>query len=490
MSEQSSKIPEQARNYIGGEWVIATGSQEKIVDPAVDTVIAGMRFTTEEGVDAAVSSATTAFSEWSETPVVERVQYLFDLKTELESMEDEIASTLSAEHGKTVAEAKGELKRGIENVEVAAGMPSLLRSTSGTVESVSAGIDEFAIRKPLGVYTAITPFNFPAMIPLWFLPYAVATGNTFILKPSEKVPLTAQLLFDAIDRIGLPPGVANLCNGGAATVDALLTHPDIEGVSFVGSTPVAQHVYKTAASTGKRVQAQGGAKNFAVVTPSAKLDKVVPNLIGSVFGNAGQRCLANDIVIAVDSVADRLESKLIEAVATLQIGRGSDPTIDVGPLITKESRDRVEMLVSDAVKEGAEILVDGRDVRPDDLAGHFMGPTLIKNVTTSMDIFNQEIFGPVGCLMDAEDLHEAIDLVNSSEFGNASTLYTNSGDAARQYRNRVEAGNIGINVGVCAPMGFFHFGGRKGSFFGDLHAQGTDAVQFYTDKTILIERWL
>jgi malonate-semialdehyde dehydrogenase (acetylating)/methylmalonate-semialdehyde dehydrogenase len=366
----------------------------------------------------------------------------------------------------------------------------MLREGSGTVEGVAPTMAEFAIRQPLGVFTAITPFNFPGMIPLWFLPYAVATGNTFILKPSEKVPLSSQLIFEAIDAVGFPDGVVNLVNGGEGTVNGLLEHEDIEGVSFVGSTPVAQHVYETAAEHGKRVQAQGGAKNHIVVTENAELDDAVPNILGSVYGNAGQRCLATDVVVAVGDVYEDLRGMIVDGVDDLIVGNGLDEDTDVGPLITDESAERVAGMIADAVADGAELVVDGREFThsafPD---GNFLGPTLLADVTTEMDIAQNEIFGPVLCLARADDLDGAIEMVNSTEYGNASTLYTENGGEARKYRYEVEAGNVGINVGVAAPMGFFHFGGRKDSFFGDLHAQGEDAVSFYTDKTITLERY-
>jgi malonate-semialdehyde dehydrogenase (acetylating)/methylmalonate-semialdehyde dehydrogenase len=366
----------------------------------------------------------------------------------------------------------------------------MLREGSGVVEDVAPGMDESAIRQPLGVFTAITPFNFPAMIPLWFLPYAVATGNTFVLKPSEKVPLSSQLIFEAVDAVEFPDGVVNLVNGGADTVNALLEHDDIEGVSFVGSTPVAQHVYETAAEHGKRVQAQGGAKNYAVVTESADLDGSVPNIIGSVYGNAGQRCLANDVVVGVGDSYDDLRAELLDAVDDLTVGSGLDEETDIAPMITADSRERVLGMIEAAIEDGADLVVDGREFEhPEYPDGNFMGPTVLEGVTTDMAIAQEEIFGPVLCLADAGDLEEAIQMVNSTEYGNASSLYTEKGSDARQYRYAVDAGNIGINVGVCAPMGFFHFGGRKGSFFGDTHAQGEDAVHFYTEKTIEIERW-
>jgi malonate-semialdehyde dehydrogenase (acetylating)/methylmalonate-semialdehyde dehydrogenase len=482
-------VPTTARNYVGS-WTDASGDAHDIVNPATNEVFAEVTYSTEDDVDAVVAEASEAFEEWRRTPPVERVQYLFDLKQELEDRKEDIAQALTREHGKTLGEARGEIQRGIENVEVAAGIPNMFREGSGAVEDVAPGMDESAVRQPLGVFTAITPFNFPAMIPLWFLPYAVATGNTFVLKPSEKVPLSSQRIFEAVDAVDFPDGVVNLVNGGVDTVDTLLAHDDIEGVSFVGSTPVAQHIYEAAAREGKRVQAQGGAKNYAVVAESAELDRTVPNVIGSVYGNSGQRCLANDVVVGVGDVYEDLREGLLDEIDGLTVGNGLDKETDVTPLITGESRERVAEMVEEAVEEGADLIVDGREFEhPDYPEGNFMGPTLLEGVTTDMDIAQTEIFGPVLCLASADDLDEAIEMVNSTEYGNASSLYTERGGEARKYRYEVDAGNIGINVGVCAPMGFFHFGGREGSFFGDLHAQGEDAVNFYTEKTIEMERY-
>jgi malonate-semialdehyde dehydrogenase (acetylating)/methylmalonate-semialdehyde dehydrogenase len=490
-SKDPAVIPDTVHNYVGGGWIPVVGEEtHAVMDPATGEELASIPYTNVAGVDKAVQAASDAFEDWRETPAVDRSQYLFDLKRELEAREADIARALTREHGKTLAEARGEIRRGIENVEVAAGVPNMLREGSGVVEDVAPDMDESAVRQPLGVFTAITPFNFPAMIPLWFLPYAVATGNTFLLKPSEKVPLTSQLIFEAIEAVGFPDGVVNLLNGGADTVTALLEHEDVEGVSFVGSTPVARHIYETAAANGKRVQAQGGAKNYAVVTDSADVEHSVPNIVGSVYGNAGQRCLANDVVVGTGDVYDDLRAELLAAVEDLTVGSGLDEETDVGPLITPDSRQRVSDLIDDAVAEGAELVVGGRDFEhPEHPDGNFMGPTVLEGVTTDMEIAQTEIFGPVLCLASADDLDEAIEMVNSTEYGNASSLFTESGSEARQYRYDVDAGNIGINVGVCAPMGFFHFGGRKESFFGDTHAQGEDAVHFYTEKTIEIERW-
>ncbi|WP_227356513.1 CoA-acylating methylmalonate-semialdehyde dehydrogenase [Haladaptatus salinisoli] len=486
----AGSLPDPIRNYVGGEWIESGGDESHpVVNPATNDELGEVPFSTGEDVDLAVRAAAEAFDNWRRTPAVDRVQYLFDLKYELEDRQEDIAQALTREHGKTLAEARGEIRRGIENVEVAAGVPNMLREQSGLVEDVARDVDEYAVRQPLGVFGAITPFNFPAMIPLWFLPYAVATGNTFVLKPSEKVPLSSQLIYEAVDGVDFPDGVVNLVNGSAETVNALLEHPDVEGVSFVGSSHVAKYVYETAAQRGKRVQAQGGAKNYAVVTESAELDDAVPNVIGSVYGNAGQRCLANDVVVGVGDVYDDLKAELVAATEDLAVGDGLDETTDVGPVITPDSRERILDVIDEALDAGAEVVVDGRNYDHPELDGTFVGPTLLEGVTADMAIAQDEIFGPVLCLAKTADLDEAIEMVNSTRYGNASTIYTERGTDARKYRYEVDAGNIGVNVGVCAPMGFFHFGGRKESFFGDLHAQGEDAVNFYTDKTIQIERW-
>lgn len=485
----SERVPGEATNYVGGEWIEPAAGAHPVTNPATGEEFATVHYSSAKDVDEAVGVAANAFEEWRRTPPVERVQYLFDLKNELESRSEAIAQALTREHGKTLAEARGEIRRGIENVEVAAGIPNMLREGSGNVEDVSPGMDEYAVRQPLGVFAAITPFNFPAMIPLWFLPYAVATGNAFVLKPSERVPLSSQLIFEAVEAVDFPDGVVNLVNGDAETVDALLEHPEIEGVSFVGSSRVAKHVYETAAEHGKRVQAQGGAKNYAVVTESAELDEAVPNIVGSVYGNAGERCLANDVVVGVGDVYDELREDLIAGADSLTVGNGLDEETDVGPLITGDSRARVLEMIDRAIDDGAELLLDGRDYEHPEDEGHFLGPTILEGATPEMEISRTEIFGPVLALAEADDLDEAIEMVNSTRYGNASSIYTERGGDARKYRYEVDAGNIGINVGVCAPMGFFHFGGRKESFFGDLHAQGEDAVNFYTEKTIQIERW-
>jgi len=483
--------PNGIQNYVGGEWVDPAGTETRsLVDPATGTERAVLALSTDADVDAAVSAARDAYPDWRQTSPVERVQPLFELKRRLEARQEEFAHTIVGEHGKTLDEARGELRRGIENVEVATGVPSLLKSGSGTVENVAADIDETAVRQPLGTFTVVTPFNFPVMIPLWFLPYAIATGNTVVLKPSEQVPETAQLLFEVFDSLDLPDGVVNLVHGEAPTVDALLTHENVTGVSFVGSTPVAKHVYETAAATGKRVQAQGGAKNHIVVTDSAEIDAAVPNIVGSAYGNAGQRCLANDLVVAVGNVVEPLQNRLRTAVEDLTLGRGDDEGVDVGPLVEPAAVESVREKITSAIDEGASPVVDRREfTHPDYPDGNFLGPMLLSDVTRDMAIAEEEIFGPVLGIMSVDDLDAAIEVVNNSSYGNAASIFTERGGEAKQFRHRAEAGNIGVNVGVCGPMAFFHFGGRGDSFFGDLHAQGEDAIRFYTDETVVIERW-
>ena len=445
---------ETVRNYAGGEWADPTGEESHpVVNPATGETLATTRFSSESDVDDTVSEALAAFETWSKQPVEERIQPLFELKQLLEEHQDDIARTLVEEHGKTLGEARGELRRGIENVEVACGIPSMMQS--GTLQHAAPDIDESAVRQPQGVYTAITPFNFPGMIPLWFLPYAVATGNAFILKPSERDPLTSQYLFELIDEAGFPPGVVSLLNGGPDTVNALLEHDDVEGVSFVGSTPIARHVYETAAANGKRVQAQGGAKNH---------------------------------VIVAESVYDEFRAAALEEVESQVLGNGLDDETTIGPLITPEHEASVREMIQTGMDEGADLIHDGRDWEADD-DGNFLGPCLFENVEPGMTIVDEEIFGPVLSLATVSDIDEAIETMNQSRFGNAASLFTDSGRDARKFKEDAEAGNLAINAGTAAPMAFFHFGGQKDSFFGDLHAQGEDMIHFYTDKKIAIERW-
>ena len=480
---------ETVRNYVDGAWERPDGETEhEVVDPATGEELATIPYSSAADVDHAVESGHEAFLKWRSRPVEERIQPLFELKGLLEEHQEELAEILVRDHGKTLAEARGELRRGIENVEVACGMPSMIQG--GTVANAAPEIDERAIREPLGVFTAITPFNFPGMIPLWFLPYAVATGNSFILKPSEQDPLVPLKLFELIDEAGFPDGVVQLVNGGPDTVNALIEHDDVVGVSFVGSTPIAKHVYETAAANGKRVQAQGGAKNHVIVTETADLAFAAEKTVNSSFACGGERCLANDVALVETSVYDEFTDLVLEEARAQTVGYGLDEETDIGALITPEHEQRVREYVESGIDEDAELLLDGRDVSVEGYEdGNFLGPTVFGDVSPEMRIVREEIFGPVLGLAPVDGIDEAIETMNQSDFGNAASLFTGSGADARAFRHRAEAGNLGVNVGTAAPMAFFHFGGRKDSFFGDLHAQGQDAIQFYTDETIYLERW-
>ncbi|HEY9889421.1 MAG TPA: CoA-acylating methylmalonate-semialdehyde dehydrogenase [Candidatus Obscuribacterales bacterium] len=477
------------KNYINGTWQPSSASAHLPVEnPATGEVLALVPLAPGVEVDQAVAAAATAFQDWRRVPPTDRVQYLFKLKGLLEAHTDDIAALITQECGKTLKESRGELQRAIENVEVACGIPTLMQGTF--LEDIAQGIDEFMLRQPLGVAAAIAPFNFPAMIPFWFLPYAIACGNTYLVKPSEKVPLTMQKIFELIDQVGFPPGVVNLVNGTKATVDAILQHPDIRAISFVGSSPVARYIYAQAAAHGKRVQCQGGAKNPIIVLPDADLAMTTRIAADSAFGCAGQRCLAASLAITVGTARQDFTAAIAEAAATRTVGNGLDDTVQMGPVITAASQARIEALIQTGVDEGAEVLVDGRSPHLPGLEdGYFVRPTVLQNVPPTGEIARTEIFGPVLGLLPVETLEEAIALVNQSPWGNMACLFTSSGAAARQFRHEAEAGNIGINIGVAAPMAFFPFSGWKDSFFGDLHGQSHHAVEFFTQTKVVIERW-
>jgi len=441
-------------------------------------------------VNEAVQKAHGAYLEWRQVPVTERIQPLFKLKALLEEQLDELAKTITNECGKTYAESVGELRRGIENVEVACGAPLLMQGYNN--EDIARGIDEQMIRQPLGVVVAITPFNFPGMIPLWFLPYAVATGNAFVLKPSEKVPMTTQKLFRLLEQAGFPKGVLSLINGGQETVDALLDHPLVKGVSFVGSTPVARYIYSRATANGKRAQCQGGAKNPAVVLPDADMELATRILSDSAFGCAGQRCLATSAIITVGEARGEFTERIVADAASRKVGYGLREDVQMGPVISAQSKQRIEGLIDQGVKEGARLLVDGRGKPVGDEAfrnGYFIHPTVLDEVNPNSTFAHTEIFGPVLSLMQADTFEEAIEIANLRAYGNQACLFTSSGAAAREFRHKVQAGNIGINLGVAAPMAFFPFSGWGESFFGDLHAQAHHGVEFYTQTKVVIERW-
>jgi malonate-semialdehyde dehydrogenase (acetylating)/methylmalonate-semialdehyde dehydrogenase len=476
-------------NYIGGGWKSARAAANlDVTNPATGEVMGRVPLSGENDVANAVESASVAYQGWRRTPPEERIQYLFRLKQLLEENLEDIARTITMENGKTLEEARAEIRRGIENVEVACGIPTLMQGYN--LEDVARGIDESMIRQPLGVVAAITPFNFPVMIPLWFLPYAIACGNTFVLKPSERVPLSMGRVFELIDSLGLPRGVVNLVNGAREVVDAVLDHPSVRAVSFVGSSPVAKYIYARGAERGKRVQCQGGAKNYAVILPDADLETTTQIISDSAFGCAGQRCLTVSVAVTVGEAQRTFRDAIAERAGSIRVGYGLDDGVQMGPVITRESRSRVEGLIAKGEREGATVLLDGRNPSiPDRPNGNFVKPTLLENLPPASALQETEIFGPVLSLVHADTVDEAISIVARSPYGNAASIFTSSGAAARKFRYEAPAGNIGVNVGVAAPMAYFPFSGWKESFLGVLHGQGRDAVEFYTDKKVVIERW-
>jgi malonate-semialdehyde dehydrogenase (acetylating) / methylmalonate-semialdehyde dehydrogenase len=480
-----TKVP----NYVNGQWVDSNATEWlDVTNPATGEVIAQTPLSSASEVASAIDAAASAFPEWRRTPAEDRIQPLFKLKHILEAEIEDLARVLTTENGKTFTEAKAELRRAIENVEVACGIPTMMQGYN--LEDVARGIDEMMIRQPLGVVAAIVPFNFPGMIPFWFLPYAIATGNTFVLKPSERVPLTMKRAFELMENIGLPKGVVNLVNGGKNAVNALLDHPKVRAVSFVGSTPVARYVYARAGEHGKRAQCQGGAKNHVIVLPDADM-KMTTQIIGdSAFGCAGQRCLAVSVAVTVGEAQKTFRDSITEAATSLRVGNGLDEGVQMGPVITPHSKSRVESLIATGEKQGAKILLDGRNSRiPKGEAGNFVKPTVLDAVPATSELTETEIFGPVLSLVHANDMDEALAFLERSPYGNQASLFTSSGAAARRFRYEAPAGNIGINIGVAAPMAYFPFSGWKDSFFGILHAQGHDAIEFYTEKKIVVERW-
>src|SRR5213083_842033 len=477
------------RNHIGGEWVESSaGDCLELTNPATAEPLCRVPLSTARDVDQAVAAARAAFPAWRAVPPVVRARHLFRLKHVLDERFDEIAAIITRENGKTLDEARGSLRRGIENVEHACGIPTLMMGR--TLEDVAPGIDCEYVRQPLGVFAAVTPFNFPAMVPMWFLPYAIAAGNTFVLKPSEQVPLTATRLVELAQEAGLPPGVLNVVHGGKEAVDALLAHPDVAGISFVGSSAVARHVYEEAAKHGKRVQALGGAKNHVVVLPDADFDRAVTSVSESLFGCAGQRCLAGSVVVTTGKAYAPVRDRLLGAAKNLRLGYGLDAGVTMGPLVSGRHKERVLSYVEAGRRDGAELLLDGRATQVERYPrGHFVGPTVFDGVRPEMTIGREEIFGPVLCLMKARDFDEAVEIVRRHELGNATSIFTSSGKWAREYRYRVEPSMLGVNIGVAAPMAYFPFGGAKGSFYGDLKAHGRDGVEFFTDKKVVISRW-
>ncbi len=477
------------KNYINGQWVESnSNSMLDVINPSTGLSVGKVPSGCKADIVDAAESANQAWEGWRNTPATQRVQYLYKMKALLESHTDEIAAICTLECGKTYAESKAEMTRAVENIEVACGIPTLMQSVFS--EDIATGVDEFVIRQPLGVGACISPFNFPIMIPFWFMPYAIACGNTYIVKPSEKVPMTMTRIFELFETLNLPKGVLNMVHGGRETVDAILEHPFIPAISFVGSTPVARHVYQTGTLNGKRVQAQGGAKNAVVVMPDAEPETTVKIIVDSAFGCAGQRCLAASVVITVGEAAEHITPKIIALALSKKTGDGMDSSADMGPVISAESKVRIEKLIQQGIDQGADLLLDGRAVK---VSGHengnFIGPTILGNVVEESEVYKTEIFGPVLSIINVKTLEEAIALINRNRYGNSACIFTRSGAAARKFRHNTMAGNIGVNIGVAAPMAFFPFSGWKESFFGDLHGQSSHAVEFYTQTKVVIERW-
>jgi malonate-semialdehyde dehydrogenase (acetylating)/methylmalonate-semialdehyde dehydrogenase len=476
-------------NYINGEWIEPKVSEYvDVINPATGLVVARTPVSGAADVEAAAKAAADAFPAWRRTPAQDRVQYLFKLRDLLKSNLDEISRAITNESGKTFEESKAEMVRAIENVEVACGIPMMMKGE--IAEDIAPGIDEIMLRQPVGVVATIAPFNFPGMIPFWYLPYALATGNTYIVKPSEKVPSTMQVIFRLIEQVGFPKGVINMVNGAKEAVDAILDHPQIRAITFVGSTNVARYIYSRAAANGKRVQAQGGAKNPSIILPDADIDMAVKITADSAFGCAGQRCLATSLAITVGEARNEFCEGICDAASSRSVGYGLDAGIQMGALINSASKARVEQLIGLGASEGAGVPVDGRGAQVKGYEnGFFVRPTILTDVQPGSEIWKTEVFGPVLSLMHVNTIDDAIALANSHVYGNQASLFTSSGAAARKFRYEVEAGNIGINIGVAAPMAFFPFSGWKDSFFGDLHGQAMDAVDFFTQKKVVVERW-
>lgn len=476
------------KNYINGEWVESKSSQfREVVNPATGAVIAHVPLSTDEEIEDAVNAAHEAFRAWRETPPVVRARYFFKLEALLEENFDSLSRIIVEEMGKTLNEAKGEMRRAIEEVECACGMPSLMQ---GYVhEEVSPGIEVKVVMQPLGVFFMVPAFNFPALVPLEYMPYAVAAGNTYITKPSTEVPITQTKIFELVDKVGFPPGVINMLQGSRGVVDKLLENNRVKGVSFVGSTPVGRLIYQKAAQYNKRAQCAAGAKNHFVIMPDADIDKTVSAMLSSFFGCAGQRCLAGAVAVPVGDIYERLRDKFVESAAKLKVGYGLDPKTQLGPLVSKEHKAGVVGYIEQGVKEGAKLLLDGRKVNvegyPNDA---FLGPTIFDDVKPNMVIANEEIFGPVACIIKAADLDEALAMIENNRFGHSSLIFTSNGKWAREFEYRTTCGNVGINIGVAATMAFATLGGLKETSFGDLHGR-RESVQFFTERRIVVSRW-
>jgi malonate-semialdehyde dehydrogenase (acetylating)/methylmalonate-semialdehyde dehydrogenase len=478
----------QVQSFIGGKFRESrTGDVQidPIPDPATGETIALLPYSTPEEIGQAVAEARRAFPEWANTPVPDRAQVMFRFKQLLEDHFEELAQLVTLENGKTLPESRGEVRRAIEVVELACGAPTLLMGTN--LDQIADGIDEELVRFPVGVVAGITPFNFPNMVPLWMIPLALVCGNTFVHKPSQRTPLSAIRLAELLAEAGLPPGVFNIVHGAKEAVDALLDHPDVDAVSFVGSATVASYIYAQGAANGKRVQALGGAKNHLLVMDDADLEKAVTALISSAFGNAGQRCLAGSVAVGVGSLGDALVEELVDQAGRLRVGPGMEPDTDMGPVIREERKKELIGYIEQGEEIGAALVADGRGVGPSD--GFFLGPTIFDRVSPDMSLWKDELFGPILSVVRAADIDEAIKVMNASPYGNAASIFTTSGANAREFKRRAEAGMLGVNIGVAAPMAFFPFTGWKRSFFGDLHATGTDGIRFYTRQKVVTSRW-
>ncbi len=477
------------KNYINGEWVQSKSTtMGDVWNPAEGEKIAQVPYSTKEDVDKAVQAAQAAYWEWRTTPPLTRARYLFRLKDAFEENFEDIARVLTTEQGKCIDEARGEVRRMIENVEHATGVTTLM--TGYSLEDIAKDIDCVGHRQPIGVFAAIAPYNFPGMVPWWFLPYALVCGNTYIVKPSEQVPMTQARIFEIIDEVGFPEGVVNMVHGSRDVVNGLLEHPDIRGISFVGSTPTARYIYQRCGETGKRVQALGGAKNIVAVMPDANLDAGMPSLITSFFGCTGQRCLSGSVLVPVGDVADELIEKFVAAAKAMKVGSGLDEQTAMGPVVSAAHKQRVLGYIEKGIAEGAKLLLDGRNFTvPEYPKGFFVGPTIFDHVTPNMTIAKEEIFGPAVSIVRAKDLDDVIALINSRGFANAACLYTGSGATAREFKYRVKPSMVGINIGIAAPMSFFPFGGAGNSMFGDIKGHGQEIFQFFTDMKVVIERW-
>jgi len=481
---------EKVKNYVGGEFTLSSSKEwMSITNPATGDALGQVPQGTAQDVDLAVQAAKKAFTTWREVPAPVRARYLFDLRNLMEKHYDELLSLCTQEHGKTFEESKGDVRRGIDNVETAAGIPMMMMGDC--LEQVANGIDCVSFRQPMGVFAIIAPYNFPSMVPLWFLPYAIATGNTVVVKPSEQVPFSQYRLFELLDELKLPPGVVNMVHGGRDVVNGILEHKDIAGVSFVGSSPVAEHVAARCGATGKRFQALGGAKNFTLVMDDCDWDKSINNIVDSAFGCAGQRCLATSIAVGVGASSyAKLKSQIVERARQIKVGEGHQPGVTMGPVISARHKERVLAYIEKGLAEGAKLLLDGRNCKVEGFEkGHFIGPTVFADVTPEMTIGKEEIFGPVLSLMECKDLDQALTIAKAHPLANAASIYTSNGASARKFTHEIDAAMVGVNIGVAAPMSYFTFGGSKGSFFGDLKAHGRESIAFYTQNKTAIQRW-